>query len=160
MTDFNDYVEHAYDDQVANSGRDGITRADAIEKIAHEAAMAVEEGRLEIPDVTRAVRDAVVAIDKRRNTESNFRAILEGLNGETIVPLADDPYMNRAWVIGKGLRKLGMYLRIEDLDQIMSNKRQNVTSVVARYEDEAAAVDVIKARMRAGGFSEMGELRQ
>lgn len=36
----------------------------------------------------------------------------------------------------------------------------DVTSVVARYEDEAAAVDVIKARMRAGGFSEMGELRQ
>jgi len=162
--DFHEFVTRLYDEATLAYGDAGAKRTAIIEEILPQVAEALKAGHIGLPDIEKMVTDFIVRTDNERNRKRRFADLVPLLKGrredETILDADFDPWMNQAWALGGGMRRAGRYLSIPDIDAIMSNKRKNATSVVASYEEEAAAADELKAFMRAGNHGHLGELTQ
>lgn len=150
MSDFDDFVQDAYDRIVNEAGEDGIKVGEAKAAIAELVDQAIAEQQLEPPTSAAAVSICVDHLDNQRKQgfTGDIDYLLAALRDETILGI-EDPKLAWAVGVGGGQRKTLGLCSIADLDEMISSRRRNMASVVAAFEKVAAEIDQLKAHMRS-----------
>lgn len=158
-SEWDHYILAAYDEVTFAAGLDGIKKVDADQEIAIQARDAIAAGNIELPDVFAAVQKTTRSIDDSRSKSlvDDITYALDALKGETILG-PDDPVLKTARPLGHGLRKALTYCGLEDLDELVAARRQNMANIVASFERVAAGIDDLKREMRARGATIVADL--
>lgn len=145
-----DFVRAERDRLLANAGKNGIKTADWDAQVDDALQLAIKKKQVERPPTLSFVRQ------QRREEETRqhhagaefLRQVADAMVGATILG-ADDPILLRPVAVGSGERKSFKFCTIEDLDDMISKRRVNMANVVAAFDRDSAAVDLIKKAMRA-----------
>ncbi len=149
MRDFEEFVRETYDEVVAIAGEDGVKLAEARERVEELTAEAIADGIIESPGLAAAVADCIAAVDTRRRGDLSeaIQFAAAALEDETILGPAD-PVLSHAFSVGSGVRKALRYCDTDDLDGMVSARRQNMARIVAAFDEFGSSVDLLKATMR------------
>ena len=147
---FDDFVRRAYDKVVYDAGEDGLKIAEARLKVTQLVREAIAAGWLEAPDVDAPVAKAIQILETRRRHDLSeaIKYAASARAGETILG-PDDPSLTVAYPVSAGVRKSLLHCNKDDLDGMVSTRRENMAHVVASFNEFAADVDRLKGTMTA-----------
>jgi hypothetical protein len=153
-----EFVREKRAELLATAGQTGIKVGEWDELVDEALQAAIKAEEVTTPSTLAFVQQQRKEDElAQRSKGADFLLqVAEALSDGTILGL-DDPILLRPASVGGGLRKAFKFCDVVDLDEMIASRRNNMARVVAAFDRDAAAVDVIKRAMRAYSYLTVGD---